>query len=84
MKASFFVIAFINYYNRSPIVPTGFPSVLTVSLKPLLIQLRERDPREITMLIDKSFSLFGAWRWKLKEGEQGCSEPIVAGLVGIG
>lgn len=45
--------------------------------------MREKDPREITPLIDKSFSFFGAGKWKLK-GEQGCSEPIVAGLSVIG
>lgn len=61
----------------------------------LLIQceLHERNtPREITLLIDKSFSFFpffllrllaGAGKWKLK-GEQGCGEPIVAELAAIG
>lgn len=47
--------------------------------------LHERERAgEITPLIDKSFSFFGAGKWKLKEGEQGCSEPIVAGLTVIG
>lgn len=55
----------------------------------LLIQCRARErerekyTREITRLIDKSFSFFGAEKWKLK-GEQRCGEPIAARLAVIG
>lgn len=45
--------------------------------------MREKYPREITLLIDKSFSFSVQEKWKLK-GEQRCSEPIVAGLAVIG
>lgn len=41
--------------------------------------MREKDPGEITPLIDKSFSFSVQRKWKLKEGEQGCGEPIAAG-----